>query len=137
MRYNGFVDKGDTQKGLSAMRVYEYSKKASNGIRHAHICANSKAISVYIETCLDIFEFDADTIKQADRIIRNHGFEPIGESISDSRGLTYTQFNVWYYDFKYNDKRVRTFSRIEDATQFITYLVDDLNYRFIEVESVY
>ena len=119
------------------MRVYEYSKEASNGIRHAHICANSKAISVYIETNLDTFEFDADTLQQADRIIRNHGFEPIDESVSDSRGLTYTQFNVWYYDFKYNDKRVRTFSRIEDATQFITYLVDDLNYRFIEVESVY
>ena len=119
------------------MRVYEYSKEASNGIRHAHICANSKAISVYIETSLDTFEFDADTLQQADRIIRNHGFEPIDESASGSRGLTYTQFNVWYYDFKYNDKRVRTFSRIEDATQFITYLVDDLNYRFIEVESVY
>lgn len=119
------------------MKVYEYSKKASNGIRHAHICANSKAISVYLETFCDVYEFDAETLQQADRIIRSHGFEPVGESVSDSKGLTYVQFNVWYYDFKYNDKRVRTFSRIEDATQFITALVDDLNYRFIEVESVY
>lgn len=67
----------------------------------------------------------------------SNGIEPIDKSVSDSKSLTYTQFNVWYYDFKYNDKRVRTFSRIEDATQFITYLVNDLNYRFIEVESVY
>lgn len=118
------------------MKVYEYSKKASNGIRHAHICANSKAISVYLETNCDVYEFDADTILQADRIIRNHGFEPIGESVSNS-GLLYAQFNVWYYDFEYNDKRVRTFSRIEDATQFVTSLVDGSKYRFIELESVY
>lgn len=118
------------------MKVYEYSKKASNGIRHAHICENSKAISVYLETNYDIYEFDADTILQADRIIRNHGFEPIGESVSNS-GLLYVQFNVWYYDFEYNDKRVRTFSRIEDATQFVTSLVDDSKHRFIELESVY
>lgn len=72
MRYNGFVDKGNTQKGLSAMK-----------------------------------------------------------------GLTYVQFNVWYYDFEYNDKRVKTFSRIEDATQFVTSLVDDSKHRFIELESVY
>lgn len=136
MRYNEFVDKEDAQKGLSAMKVYEYSKKASNGIRHAHICENSKAISVYIETSLDTFEFDADTVKQADRIIKNHGFEPIGESVSNS-GLLYVQFNVWYYDFEYNDKRVRTFSRIEDATQFVTSLVDGSKHRFIELESVY
>lgn len=119
------------------MKIYEYSKIASNGIHHAHICANAKAISVYIETSLGVFEFDADTIKQADRIIRNHGFEPVDESVSDSKGLTYMQFNVWYYDFEYNDKRVRTFPRIEDATQFVTSLVDDSKYRFIELESVY
>lgn len=119
------------------MKVYEYSKNASNGIHHAHICANEKAISVYMETNLDVFEFDADTIKQADRIIRNHGFEPIGETVSNSKGLTYVQFNVWYYDFEYNDKRVRTFSRIEDATQFVTSLVDGSKHRFIELESVY
>lgn len=117
------------------MKVYEYSKNASNGIHHAHIRANAKAINVYMETNLDVFEFDADTIAQADRIIRNHGFEPVGES--DSKGLTYVQFNVWYYDFKYNDKRVRTFSRIEDATQFVTSLVDGSKHRFIELESVY
>lgn len=113
------------------MKVYEYSKKASNGIRHAHICKNSNAISVYLETNCDVYEFDAD------RIIRNHGFKPIGESVSNSKGLTYVQFNVWYYDFEYNDKRVRTFSRIEDATQFVTSLVDDSKHRFIELESVY
>lgn len=118
------------------MKVYEYSKKASNGIRHAHICANAKAISVYMETSLDVFEFDADTIKQADRIIRNHGFLPVDEPIED-KGLSYIQFNVWYYDFEYNDKRVRIFSRIENATQFVTSLVDDSKYRFIELESVY
>lgn len=119
------------------MKVYEYSKISGNGIHHAHICANAKAISVYIETSLDVFEFDADTIAQADRIIRNHGFEPVGEKVSNSKGLTYVQFNVWYYDFEYNDKRVRTFSRIENATQFVTSLVDDSKHRFIELESVY
>mgnify|MGYP006907839468 CR=1 FL=1 len=82
------------------MTVYEYSKKAGNGIHHAHICANAKAIS-------------------------------------DSKSLTYVQFNVWYYDFEYNDKRVKTFSRVEDATQFICALVNDYKYRFINVESVY
>lgn len=119
------------------MRVYEYSKKTSNGTRHALISANTKGTSVYIETNFDVFEFDADTIKQADRIIRNHGFKPVGESVSNSKGLTYVQFNVWYYDFEYNDKRVRTFSQIEDATQFVTSLVDDSKYRFIEMDSVY
>lgn len=127
----------ETQKGLSTMKVYEYSRKADNKLHHAHICANAKAISVYMETSFDVVEFDADTIKQADGIIRNHGFKPIGESVSDSRELTYVQFNVWYYDFEYNDKRVKTFSRIEDATQFICALVNDYKYRFIEVESVY
>lgn len=118
------------------MKIYEYSKKASNGIRHARICVNSNAITVYLETSFDTFEFDADTVKQADRIIRKYGFELIGETVSD-KGLTYAQFNVWYYDFEYNDKRVRTFSRIEDATQFVTSLVDDSKHRFIELESVY
>lgn len=119
------------------MKVYEYSKKASNGIRHAHICVDAKTISVFMETYRDIYEFDADTLKQADRIIRNHGFEPVDESVSDSKELTYVQFNVWYYDFEYNDKRVKTFSRIENATQFVTSLVDDSKHRFIELESVY
>lgn len=86
---------------------------------------------------MKVYEYSKKASKQADRIIRNHGFEPIDEVVSDSRGLTYTQFNVWYYDFKYNDKRVRTFSRIEDATQFVTSLVDDSKHRFIELESVY
>lgn len=118
------------------MKAYEYSKVTSNGIRHAHICANAKAISVYMETNLDVYEFDADTITQADRIIRNHGFLPVEEP-TGVKGLSYIQFNVWYYDFEYNDKRVRTFSRIENATQFVTSLVDDSKHRFIEMESVY
>lgn len=119
------------------MKVYEYSKKAGNETRHAHICVNAKAISVYMETFADIFEFDSDTLAQADRIVRNHGFEPVGESVSESRSLTYVQFNVWYYDFEYNDKRVRTFSRVEYATQYICALVNDYRYRFINIESVY
>lgn len=119
------------------MTIYEYSKHTSNGMHYARICANAKAISVYMKTSLDVFEFDADTIKQADRIIRNHGFELIGESVSDSKGLTYVQFNVWYYDFEYNDKRVKTFTCIEDATQFICALINDCKYRFINLESVY
>lgn len=53
------------------------------------------------------------------------------------KGLNYIQFNVWYYDFEYNGKRVRTFSRIENATQFVTSIVDDSKHRFIELESVY
>lgn len=109
------------------MKAYEYS----DGIHHAHICANAKAISVYMET-----SFDADTIKQADRIIRNHGFLPVDEP-TGVKELSYIQFNVWYYDFEYNDKRVRTFSRIENATQFVTSLVNDSKHRFIELESVY
>lgn len=136
MRYTNIVDKGNTQKGTSAMKVYEYSKNASNGIHHARICANAKAISVCMETSFDVFEFDADTIKQADRFIRDHGFLPVEEP-TEVKGLSYIQFNVWYYDFKYNDKRVRTFSRIENATQFVNSLVDDSKHRFIELESVY
>lgn len=118
------------------MKVYEYSKVASNEIRHARICANAKAISVYIETNHDVYEFDADTIAQANRIIRKHGFLPVEEP-TGVKGLSYVQFNVWYYDFEYNDKRVRTFSRIENAAQFVTSLVDDSKHRFIELESVY
>ena len=118
------------------MKAYEYSKVTNNGIRHAHICENANAISVYMETNIDVYEFDADTIMQADRIIRNHGFLPV-EKPTGVKGLSYIQFNVWYYDFEYNDKRVRTFSRIENATQFVTSLVDDSKHRFIELESVY
>lgn len=118
------------------MKAYEYSKVTNNGIRHARICENANAISVYMETILDVYKFDADTIAQADRIIRNHGFLPVEEP-TRVKGLSYIQFNVWYYDFEYNDKRVRTFSRIENATQFVTSLVDDSKHRFIELESVY
>ena len=118
------------------MKAYEYSNVTCKGIRHAHICANEKGISVYMETSFDVFEFDADTIAQADRIIRNHGFLPVDEP-TGVKGLNYIQFNVWYYDFEYNNKRVRTFSRIENATQFVNSLVDDSKHRFIELESVY
>lgn len=119
------------------MKIYEYSKKSGDNIYHAHICTSSKAISFSIETIFSTLEFEADTIEMADRIIRNHGFELIGKSVSDSNGLTYVQFNVWYYDFEYNEKRVKTFSQIENATQFVTSIVDDSKRRFIELESVY
>lgn len=52
----------------------------------------------------------------------------------------YKQFNVWYYDFAYNEKRCRVFSRIEDALQFAQNLVDNHpshQYRFLKLESVY
>lgn len=68
--------------------------------------------------------------------VTNNGILPVEEP-TGVKGLGYIQFNVWYYDFEYNDKRVRTFSRIENATQFVTSIVDDSKYRFIELESVY
>lgn len=52
----------------------------------------------------------------------------------------YKQFNVWYYDFVYTDKRCRVFSRIEDALQFAQNLVDDRfphQSRFLKLESIY
>lgn len=52
----------------------------------------------------------------------------------------YKQFNVWYYDFAYNDKRCRVFSRIEDALQFAQNLVNDQfphQSRFLKLESIY
>lgn len=52
----------------------------------------------------------------------------------------YKQFNVWYYDFNYNDKRCRTFTLINDALEFVKNLVDNLTAhqaRFLKLESVY
>ena len=52
----------------------------------------------------------------------------------------FKQFNVWYYDFNYNDKRVKTCTRIEDALTFARMLVRDrekLHVRFLSLESVY
>lgn len=52
----------------------------------------------------------------------------------------YKQFNVWYYDFRCNDKRCRTFARIEDALEFVKNMVDNLTAhqsRFLKLESIY
>lgn len=52
----------------------------------------------------------------------------------------FKQFNIWYYDFNYNDKRVKTCTRLEDALAFARTLVRDretLNVRFLSLESVY
>lgn len=52
----------------------------------------------------------------------------------------FKQFNVWYYDFTYNDTRVKTCTRIEDALAFTRMLVLDrekLHVRFLSLESVY
>lgn len=50
----------------------------------------------------------------------------------------FKQFNIWYYD--YNDKRVKTCTRLEDALAFARMLVRDreeLHVRFLSLESVY
>ena len=52
----------------------------------------------------------------------------------------FKQFNVRYYDFNYNDRRVKTCTRLEDALAFARMLVRDreeLNVRFLSLESVY
>lgn len=52
----------------------------------------------------------------------------------------FKQFNIWYYDFNYNDKCVKTCIRLEDALAFARTLVRDreeLNVRFLSLESVY
>ncbi len=52
----------------------------------------------------------------------------------------FKQFNVWYYDFNCNDKRVKTCTRIEDALAFVNMLVRDcekLHVRFLSLKSVY
>lgn len=51
----------------------------------------------------------------------------------------YKQFDVRYFDFTYNEERVRTFSEISDAMEFMEWIVlcraDKM--RFIALESVY
>lgn len=52
----------------------------------------------------------------------------------------FKQFNVWYYDFNCNDKRVKTYTRLEDALAFARTHVNDcekLHVRFLSLESVY
>lgn len=52
----------------------------------------------------------------------------------------FKQFNIWYYDFTCNDRRVKTCTRIEDALAFVRMLVcdrEDLHVRFLSLESVY
>lgn len=52
----------------------------------------------------------------------------------------FKQFNVWYYDFNCNDRRVKTCTRLEDALAFARMLVRDceeLHVRFLSLESVY
>lgn len=52
----------------------------------------------------------------------------------------FKQFNIWYYDFNQDNKRVRTCTRLEDALAFARMLVRDreeLNVRFLSLESVY
>lgn len=52
----------------------------------------------------------------------------------------FKQFNVWYYDFTYKEKRMKACTRIEDALAFARMLVRDreeLHVRFLSLESVY
>lgn len=52
----------------------------------------------------------------------------------------FKQFNILYYDFNCNDKRVKTCTRLEDALAFARMLVRDreeLHVRFLSLESVY
>lgn len=52
----------------------------------------------------------------------------------------FKQFNVWYYDFTHNERRVKTCTKIEDALAFVHMLVRDrekLHVRFLGLASVY
>lgn len=51
----------------------------------------------------------------------------------------YKQFDVRYFDFAYNDERVRTFSELSDAMEFMEWIVlcRERQMRFIALESVY
>lgn len=52
----------------------------------------------------------------------------------------FKQFNIWYYDFNCNGRRVETCTRLEDALAFARMLVRDretLNVRFLSLEGVY
>lgn len=50
----------------------------------------------------------------------------------------YKQFDVRYFDFTYNEERVRTFSQISDAMEFMEWIVLCRvgKMRFIALESV-
>lgn len=125
------------------MKVYEYSKTVGETTRHAHIASTKQSINIYMETMFKdpvTNEVAPYCFMQADRMLRNNGFEPIADAKNDASTLQYVQFNVWYYDFMFNEKRVRTFSRIEDANSYIECLVSGTfknKYRFISMESVY
>lgn len=51
----------------------------------------------------------------------------------------YKQFDVRYFDFAYNDERVRTFSELSDAMEYMEWIVLCRvgQMRFIALESVY
>ena len=53
--------------------------------------------------------------------------------------VSYKQFNVRYFDFAYNDERVRTFSELSDAMEYMEWIVlcCENKMRFIALESVY
>lgn len=52
---------------------------------------------------------------------------------------TYKQFDVRYFDFAYNNERVRTFTDLSDAMEFMEWIVlcRANQMRFIALESVY
>ena len=49
----------------------------------------------------------------------------------------YKQFDVKYHDFKYNDERIRTFSDLNDAMEFVEWIVLCRNrqMKFVSLES--
>lgn len=53
--------------------------------------------------------------------------------------INYKQFDVRYFDFAYNDERVRTFSELSDAMEYMEWIVlcCKNKMRFIALESVY
>lgn len=52
---------------------------------------------------------------------------------------TYKQFDVRYFDFTYNNERVRTFTDLSDAMEFMEWIVlcREHQMRFIALKSVY
>lgn len=51
----------------------------------------------------------------------------------------YKQFDIRYFDFTYNNERVRTFTELSDAMEFMEWIVlcREHQMRFIALESVY
>ena len=51
----------------------------------------------------------------------------------------YKQFDVRYFDFTYNDERVRTFAKLSEAMEFMEWIVlcRENQMRLIALESVY